>query len=84
MRFLQAFFLSECCLAASLGEFCILGSFGLALTILVVFVAIFTSFVMLWPSVQGPDVSAWFLKPFSSSECNVALPAGEFGCFDSI
>ena len=81
VRFPQVFGSSECCLAASLGEFCVLGSFGLALTILVVFVAIFASFVMLWPSVRVPDVSAWFLKPFGMSGAHLAPSGGEFGGF---
>ena len=39
---------------------------------------------MLWPSVCVPNISIWFLQLFGSSECDVVLPAGEFGIWGSI
>ena len=84
VRFPQVFGLSERCLAASLGEFCVLGSFGLALTILVTFVAVFTSFVTLWPSVHVLNAPVWSPMPFRSFARPFAPMVSGSGCFDSI
>ncbi|KIM55007.1 hypothetical protein SCLCIDRAFT_30707 [Scleroderma citrinum Foug A] len=54
--------------------------FGLSECCLAASLAVFTSFVTLWPSVHVLNASAWSPMLFGSSEHDVALPAGVIIC----
>ena len=71
----------ERCLAASVGEFHVFGSFRHILMFSAPFTAIFVLFAMLGTSAHTLDVSVRFLSPFGLSGCPLAAPVGESNGF---